>query len=86
MHHTNVIAAMISSSVGICDRGGGHAPGGRGRQRAPMSAVGCAVGCTAFEEEPFAEVCDTVAESLVNGDMVEEWQREEGAGAGTTVL
>lgn len=51
-----------------------------------MSAVGCAVGCTAFEEEPFAEVCDTVAESLVNGDMVEEWQGEEGAGAGTSVL
>ena len=47
-----------------------------------MSAVGCAVGCTAFEEEPFAEVCDTVAESLVNGDMVEEWQGEEERGQG----
>jgi hypothetical protein len=31
---------MISSSVGMCERGGGHAPGGRGRQRARMSGVG----------------------------------------------
>jgi hypothetical protein len=40
MHHTNAIAAMISSSVGICERGDGHAPGGRGRQRAYISRGG----------------------------------------------
>jgi hypothetical protein len=40
IHHTYAIAVMISSSVGMCERGGGHAPGGRGRQRACMSGVG----------------------------------------------
>ena len=77
MHHTNAIAAMISPSVGICDRGDGHAPGGRGRQRAHMSGVrdtGSGVGCAAFDEDemPFAGVCDPLAGSFVS-DMVEEW-------------
>jgi hypothetical protein len=75
MHHTNAIAAMISSSVGICDRGDGIAPGGRGRQRVCMSGVGGArsnVGCATFEEDGLflVEVCP-LAESL-GGNMAEE--------------
>jgi hypothetical protein len=73
MHHTNAIAAMISSSVGICDRGDGIAPGGRGRQRARMSGVGSGVGCATFEEDGMllAGVCNPLAESL-GGNMAEE--------------
>ncbi len=77
MHHTNAIAAIISSSVGICDRGDGIAPGGSGRQRACMSGLGGAgseVGCATFEEDGvfFVEVCDPVVESL-GSDMAEGW-------------
>ena len=77
MHHTNAMAAMISSSVGRCDRGDGDAPGGRGRHRACMFGVGdtgSEVGCTAFEvdEMPFAGACDPLEESFVS-DMAEEW-------------
>jgi hypothetical protein len=70
MHHTNAMAAMTSSSVGRCDRGDGHAPGGRGRQRARMSGVGG----NAFEvdEMPFAGACDPLAVSFMR-DMAEEW-------------
>ena len=52
MHHTNAIAEMISSSLGICDRGDGIAPGGRGRQRrmSGVGGVGKDVECTAFED------------------------------------
>jgi hypothetical protein len=76
MHHTNAMAAMISSSVGICDRGDGIAPGGRGRQRARMSGVGSGgsdVGCATFEEDGvlLAGVCNPLAESL-GGNMAEE--------------
>jgi hypothetical protein len=76
MHHTNAIAAMISSSVGICDRGDGIAPGGRGRQRACMFGVGGAgsdVGCVTFEEDGvlLAGVWYPLAESL-GGNMAEE--------------
>ena len=77
MHHTYAIAVMISSSVGMCERGGGHAPGGRGRQRACMSGVGGierALGCTALGgvEMPFVGVCDSLAESF-EGDMGGGW-------------
>jgi hypothetical protein len=75
MHHTNAIAAMISSSVGMCDRGDGIAPGGRGRQRARMSGVGSAgndVGCATFDEDGILLVgfCNPLAESL-GGNMAE---------------
>lgn len=82
MHHTNAIAAMTSSSDGICDRGDGHAPGGRGRQRARMSGLGGTVGCATFDEDEvlFAGVVGTVAESFVSDDMTEKWQGEERSG------
>lgn len=72
MHHTNAIASMTSSSVGICDRGEGHAPGGRGRQRACTSGVGdagCEVGCATFEEDEVPFV-GPLAESFAS-DMAE---------------
>ena len=76
MHHTNAIAAMISSSVGMCDRGDGIAPGGRGRQRACMSGVGgtgSEVGRATFEEDGMllVEVCNPLVESL-GENMAEE--------------
>ena len=76
MHHTNAIAAMISSSVGICDRGDGIAPGGRGRQRACMSRLGSVesdVGCATLEEDGvlLVEFCNPLAESL-GSNMAEE--------------
>jgi hypothetical protein len=43
-----------------------------------MPTVGGAVDDTAFEEEPFAGVCGTVAESLASDDMVGEWQERGG--------
>jgi len=84
MHHTNAIAAMISSSVGICDRGDGIAPGGRGRQRARMSGVGgpgIDMGCATLEEDGvlLVEVCNPLGESL-GGNMAEEYSRKERSG------
>lgn len=68
---------MISSSVGICDRGDGIAPGGRGRQRAHTSGVGGTgsdVGRATLEEDGvlLIGVCKLLAESL-GGNMAEEW-------------
>ena len=80
MHHTYVIAVMISSSVGICERGDGHAPGGRGRQRACTSGAeavgngngdeldGDAFGGTGT---PFVGVCDSLTGSF-ESDMGKE--------------
>ena len=66
MHHTNAIALMISSSLGICDRGDGIAPGGRGRQRR-MSGVG-----TTFEDGVLlVGVCNPLAKSW-GSNMAEE--------------
>ena len=76
MHHTYVIAAMISSSVGICERGGGHAPGGRGRQRECMSGpddVGNGLDGERFGGVGtfFVGVCDSLTGSF-GCDMGEE--------------
>jgi hypothetical protein len=72
---------MISSSVGICDRGDGIAPGGRGRQRACMFGVdgaGSDVACGTLEEDGvlLIGVCNPLAESL-GGNMAEECQGKE---------
>ena len=79
MHHTNAIAAMISSSVGICDRGDGITPGGRGRQRACMPGVGggSEVGRATFEEDGMLfGICNPPAESF-GSDMAEELSEQE---------
>jgi len=78
MHHTYVIAAMISSSVGICERGDGDAPGGRGRQRARMSGAGGGGGGNDFDRDgfggvgrPFVRVCESLPRSF--GSDMGEW-------------
>jgi len=40
IHHTNPIALMISSSVGMCERGVGRASGGSARQSVSLSDRG----------------------------------------------
>jgi len=60
MHHTYAIAAMSLSSVGICDRGDGTAPGGRGRQRDMSGTRDAGIENTlAGVDMPFAGVCDS---------------------------
>jgi hypothetical protein len=78
---------MTSSSVGICDRGDGIAPGGRGRQRVRMSGVDGArsdVGCATFEEDGvlLIGVCNPLVESL-GGNMAEVLKK---GGAGPVSL
>ncbi len=77
IHHTYAIALMISSSVGICERGDGNAPGGRGRQRACTSSAGGienALNRNALGGfgKALVRVCDSLAGTF-GGNMSEEW-------------